>query len=82
MSPYIGSRGLKREGVGKVAFRYAGGYRVRADAPNIEAPVTNVYSGMRILLQFRCQRGWGRLGRFRGDGRLCDQLSGSFCGSA
>src|SRR5579864_6184850 len=29
---------------------------------------------------FAAQRGWGRLGRFRGGGRFCDQLSGWFCG--
>jgi hypothetical protein len=53
---------------------------VRADVPNIKEPVNAVCSGMAILRRIWLQRGWGRLGRFRGAGRVCDQLGAWFCG--
>jgi len=33
-----------------------------------------------IPQRFGCPEGSGRLRRFRGGGRFCDQLSGWFCG--
>jgi hypothetical protein len=37
-------------------------------------------SESRFHSDFAAHRDWGRLVRFRGCGRFCDQLSGWFCG--
>jgi len=53
---------------------------VRADAPNVEEPLNAVCSVMAILRRIGSPEGLRRLGRFRGGGRLYDQLGGWLCG--
>ena len=59
---------------------YATSYLVTTRQSRIEQARVRLLALIGFCADWAARRGWGRLGRFRGGGGLCDQLSGWFCG--
>jgi len=79
----VASMGLARTGLPLAVFRHV--LFILAMFSGIMSPFIGEDSpqlarGHRFWDDLAAGRGFGRLVRFRGDGRVCDQLGGWFCG--